>query len=263
MFTVAVSSSASMTLASTRFICGVPMKPATKTLAGLAKMSCGLATCSMMPSRMTAIRSAMVSASIWSWVTITVALCRPLSSCLICPRISWAHGDVEAAERLVEQKALRVADDGTPHGDALLLALGKTAGHPAERVGEVEKGRDLPHAAVDLLLGDLLGVQRERQVVRHGQARVERVELEHHGDVPVAGREVVDPRAGDVDVARRHVLEPGDHAQRRGLAAAGRAEQAHHLAGLHVEVDVVDRGERAEVLAQVAKLDVGHGTATA
>ena len=34
-------------------------------------------------------------------------------------------------------------------------------------------------------------------------------------------------------------------------------------AGFDVEVDVVDRGERAEVLAQVAQLDIGHGRATA
>ena len=174
-----------------------------------------------------------------------------------------AHDDVEAAQRLVEEEALRVADDRAPHGDALLLALRKPARNPVQRMGEIEKVRDLAHPAVDFLLGDALGVEREGQVLGYRQARVERVELEHHRDVSIARREVVDPRTRDEDLARRRFLEAGNHAERRGLAAARRTQQAHHLAGFDVEVDVVDRGERAEVLAQVAQLDVGHGRATA
>ena len=166
-------------------------------------------------------------------------------------------------KRLVEEEALRVPDDGAADGNPLLLALRQPAGNATQRVGEVEQGRDLAHAPVDLLGGDLLGVEREGQVLRHRETRIEGVELEHHGNVAIARREVVDPAACDEDVARRRVLEPRDHAERRGLAAARRAEQAHDLAGFHVEVDVVDRGERAEVLAEVAQLDVGHGPATA
>ena len=73
--------------ASTRFICGVPMKLATKTFTGLANTSCGVPTCSITPSFMMAMRLAMVSASSWSWVTITVALERPVSTSLIWPRM--------------------------------------------------------------------------------------------------------------------------------------------------------------------------------
>ena len=252
-----------MRRASSRFICGVPMKPATKTLAGFAKMSCGLATCSMMPSRMTAIRSAMVSASIWSWVTMTVALCRPLSSCLIWPRISWRTA---MSRRLKGSSKRKHCGSRMTARPTATRCFSPSASRPGTRFNAWERSsRDAIslHAPVDLLGGDLLGVKREGQVLRHREARVEGVELEHHGDVAIARREVVDPRAGDEDVARRHVLEPCDHAERRGLAAAGGPEQAHHLAGFHVEVDVVDRGERAEVLAEVAQLDVGHGRATA
>src|SRR5580704_1781503 len=38
------------------------------------------------------------------------------------------------------------------------------------------------------------------------------------------------------------MLEAGDTAQRRGLAAAGWTEQHHDLAGRHAEADAVDRG---------------------
>ena len=48
---------------------GEPMKPATKTFAGRSYSSSGEPICSMRPSFMTTMRSPMVIASIWSWVT--------------------------------------------------------------------------------------------------------------------------------------------------------------------------------------------------
>ena len=50
----------------------------------------------------------------------------------------------------------------------------------------------------------------------------------------------------DADAAAGVLLEARDHAQRRGLAAAGRAEQRDELALADPQVDVVDRDEIAE-----------------
>ena len=76
-------------------------------------------------------------------------------------------------------------------------------------------------------------------------------------------RQLVHAPAGDHDVARGRALEPGDHAQGRGLAAARRAEQADDLAGRDVEIDIVDRDERAELLGDLAELDGRHGRLSA
>ena len=57
-------------------------------------------------------------------------------------------------------------------------------------------------------------------------------------------RHVVDDAVADHDAALADVLEPGEHAQRRRLAAARRADEHHELAVLDVEVEVVD-GARA------------------
>ncbi len=52
-----------------KFIDGLPMKPATKRLAGESYSVCGVPTCISSPSLMTAIRVPIVMASIWSCVT--------------------------------------------------------------------------------------------------------------------------------------------------------------------------------------------------
>ena len=66
--------------------------------------------------------------------------------------------------------------------------------------------------------------------------------------------------AGDADGARGRMLEAGDAAQRRGLAAAGGAEQHHDLAGRHGKADAGDRGPAdRELLVQVADFEgAGH-----
>ena len=52
------------------------------------------------------------------------------------------------------------------------------------------------------------------------------------------------------------MLQPGDAAQRRGLAAAGGAEQNHDLAGRHGKTDAVDRRPAdRKLLAQVGNFE--------
>ena len=50
-------------------------------------------------------------------------------------------------------------------------------------------------------------------------------------------------------------LEAGQHAQQRGLAAAGRAQQREELALVDVEADIVDRVDVAELLGDVLDPD--------
>jgi hypothetical protein len=53
-------------------------------------------------------------------------------------------------------------------------------------------------------------------------------------------------------------VEAGHHAQQRGLAAPGRAEQAEELAGLDAQADIVDGGEVAEAPGDVSDLEQSH-----
>src|SRR5665647_3121498 len=125
---------------------------------------------------------------------------------------------VEVGERLVHEKGLRLAHDGAPHGDPLALATREGARLALQEVLQAEHLCRVAHPPVDLVLGHLAHPQPEGDVVVHLHVRVERVVLEHHGDVAVPRRHVVDDLLADGDRARGDGLEPGEHAQRGGLA---------------------------------------------
>ena len=91
--------------------------------------------------------------------------------------------------------------------------------------------------------------------------RIERVVLEHHRDVALARRHVVHHLVVDGDFASGHRFEPGDHAENRALAAAGRPDQHDELAVGDLEVDAVDDLKVAVLLDQVLDDDVRHASA--
>ena len=107
-------------------------------------------------------------------------------------------------------------------------------------------------------------LQSEGQVLLDGHVRVERVVLEHHRDVPVLGRQVVDDAVADLDRAAADLLQAGDRPQRGRLAAPGRADEHHELAVLDVEAEVVDGPDAARVgLLYVVHDDLCHGRSVA
>jgi hypothetical protein len=186
---------------------------------------------------------------------------------------------VEVGERLVEQEHLGVAHQGATHGDSLALAAGEFLGLALQEVVDaqglgglfdlggdrgglfaallavVARGQGLERAAV---LPPAL--QAEGQVSAHGHVRVERVVLEHHGDVPVAGGDLVHHPVADGQGALGDLLEPGDHAQGGALAAARGADQHHEFTVGDVEVHALDGAHAAVVdLADGAEFDLGHG----
>ncbi len=68
-----------------------------------------------------------------------------------------------------------------------------------------------------------------------------------YGGMPVMSTPSIEMRAGG------RLLEPGQHAQQRGLAAARAAEQAEQLAAIDLQRDVVDGDELAELLGDAAR----------
>ena len=113
---------------------------------------------------------------------------------------------IEVRERLVEQEHLRIAHDRPAHRDALSLAPGKLA-----RVA-IEQGHQRQDFSGALDLADDHGLvltrqgQRERHVLAHCHVRIQGVVLEHHRDVTLFRRDIVDPLVADADLAGGDLL---------------------------------------------------------
>ena len=166
---------------------------------------------------------------------------------------------VERRQRLVEQEQFWRERQRPGDRDALPL--------PARKLGDraVGKARQVHHLqqfvdALGLLFARRAAdAQRVGDVVADRQMREQRQRLEHHAEIALVRRHRRDVLAVEHDRAAGRLFEAGDHAQQRGLAAAGRAEQADECAVRHGEVDRVDRREVAELLGDVLDCQSGHG----
>ena len=146
---------------------------------------------------------------------------------------------VQVGQWLVHQEDLGVTHDGAADSDTLALAARKRLGLTVEVLGNAQNLGSRANLAVDLVLGDLLELERKRHVLVHRHIGVQSIALEHHGDVAVLGRHVVDALAVDEHIARGNVLQAGDHAHRRGLTAARGANEDDELLIVNGEVEVL------------------------
>jgi hypothetical protein len=151
---------------------------------------------------------------------------------------------VQGAQGFVEQQHPRVEHQGPGQRDSLLLASRQLRGPPASELADAGELEGLADPTVDLLLVDVLVAQAEGDVLPHRHEREQGVVLEDGVHRPQVRR------VGAMSAPSSRIwpgvgpLEPGDHPQRRGLAAARGAQQRAELAGGQVEVDAVDGDAR-------------------
>jgi len=96
-------------------------------------------------------------------------------------------------------------------------------------------------------------------VAGDGEILKQRVGLEHDAKIALCRRQ-----GGNVATILLHRamclnVQPRNRPQQRGLAAAGGAEEADELAPVNIDVDVVEGGEVAEALREVADAKIGRG----
>ncbi len=147
---------------------------------------------------------------------------------------------VEIGQRFVEQEHRRLAHDGAAHRDPLPLPAGQRARLAVEVVRQLQHLRRRGHAVGDFRLGHACDFQPIGHVVEHAHMRIERVVLEHHGDVAIHRLDLVHAVAADADIARRHGLQPCNHAQQRRFPATGWADDDDEFAIRHVDADAVN-----------------------
>ena len=117
----------------------------------------------------------------------------------------------------------------------LLLAAGKLARELLLVARESDERQHLADAPSDLVVRDRADAQSVRDVLEDRQVWKQRVVLEHEADVALVRRQPGHVLAVEENpTGVRHFIA-GDHAQRRRLAAARRAEQRQEFARLHLE----------------------------
>ena len=95
----------------------------------------------------TATRSAMASASSWSWVTSSVVAPKPLQGANLVAQIG-AHIGVQGRERLVQQQGAGIDGQRARQRDPLLLAPGQLGDGACGMLGQADQLQQLAGAAL-------------------------------------------------------------------------------------------------------------------
>jgi hypothetical protein len=85
--------------------------------------------------------------------------------------------------------------------------------------------------------------------------RVKRVVLEHHCEIAMLRRYVIDTVAVDEDVPRRYLFKTREHSQCGRLATTGRSQQHDKLSVVDGQGKIVDDGGAAESLGYIFELN--------
>ena len=113
---------------------------------------------------------------------------------------------------------------------------------------------------LDLSLRQLLHPQTEGDVLIHIQVREQGVLLENGVDLPLIGRDVINPHTIEQDISRRRRRETSDDTQRGGLAAPAGSEQREELLVIDVQIDVIENQLVVECHAEIPQANqlFGH-----
>ena len=148
---------------------------------------------------------------------------------------------VQVGQRFIKEQHRRFHDQGPGQSNALLLAAGQLVRHA---VFHALQSHQLQHIHNFFFNGSLVHLFIDKAVadiIKYIIMREQRIALEHHAGIPFVRGQLVDAHTVQQDLAFTDALKSRDHAQGRGLAAAGRPQQGHELAAGDIHVNVVHR----------------------
>ena len=146
---------------------------------------------------------------------------------------------IQVGQRLVQQQHLRLAHQRPPRCHPLALATEQLRRLALQQRFQLQHGCRLAHALPAFGGRHAAQTQGEGRIVGHAHVRVQRVTLEHHGDVAVLARSGVHLPAADPQGAPGDVLQPVDRAQQGACAASRRSRQHQALAIDNLEIGLI------------------------
>ena len=167
---------------------------------------------------------------------------------------------IEVRERLIHEKQIRLDDKSTGKGDTLALATGKLARIALLEPFEIDGLEHLGNALGNLCLADAAHLEAIGHIVEDRHVRKERIALEHEAEVALVGRDAGDVLAVEEHLARPGLRKAGNQAQRRGLAAARRAQQGNELSLLDRDVVMLQDHVVAVAGCDILEFQKCHGS---
>ena len=147
---------------------------------------------------------------------------------------------IQRAQRLVQQQHLRPVHQGTGNRHTLLLTTGELVDTPAVKALQADDLQHFTDTLSYLVLRHFCDTQAKGDVFKHVQMRKQRIFLEHRVDLPLMGRDIVDPLAVEGHIAACGRGETADDPQCGSLAAPTGAKQREEFGIVDVKIDVIE-----------------------
>ena len=120
---------------------------------------------------------------------------------------------VQVAQGFIHQQDAWLDGQGAGQRHALLLPAGKPLGKPVLIFFDFHQTQKLLRPFFYLILRQFPVLETEGNVLFHGQMRENRIVLEHHADVALFWRQIVNLLVVEIKVSALNGVESGDHSQ--------------------------------------------------
>ncbi|MCY1427835.1 hypothetical protein D9M71_436980 [compost metagenome] len=154
---------------------------------------------------------------------------------------------IEGAEGFVEQQEIRLHRQRAGEPETLALATGKLGDAVVGMFLQTNQFQHLARPYLAFGLAQATNAQTQRDILQRAQPGHQRVVLEHHATLAAGAFEGA---AIDLHAAAVRRLEPGQHIEQAGLAAAGRPEHHQRFALGQAQVQVAQHLAGAAVLLE-------------
>ena len=164
-----------------------------------------------------------------------------------------AQAGIQVAERLIQEQQIRLFDQRTGDRHTLLLAAGKLARFAVKEVVHMDQFRHFKSSFLPFILGYILDLQRESNVLHHGHMRIKGIVLEDETDTAVSRFHIGHIAVIKPDLTARDRNNARKHIQNGGLTASGRAQKAGQFTGIQYGVEVFNRCCFSKMLREIFK----------
>ncbi len=147
---------------------------------------------------------------------------------------------IQVRQWFIQEEGLGITDHGSAQGDPLFLAAGESLWLTVQQFVQLKQRSRFPDFPVDLVLGHFAQFQRKGQVFIDRHVRIQRIILEHHGDVPLLGLHIVDQLITDIEFSGGDLLKARDHAQHRGFPAPRGTDQDQEFLIFDLQIELTD-----------------------